>query len=297
MADASTRGWGKGWPANRSKDLAKVLRGDVALWVHHRIAPIVAWLVNETERLSYQLVGKDEGPPAGWCWGYANRAIRGTSRPSNHSWGLAVDLNAPANPMGSELVTDMPASMVELWKAHGFAWGGDYAGRKDAMHFEFVGTPADAERIVERLGAPKLVSRQRPAPQEGGDRVRIDQPPVAILDHPEGGYWEVASDGGVFAFGAPFHGGLGGKPLNAPIVGGAVTPDGGGYWLVAADGGVFAFGDAEFLGSTGSIALNAPIRGMAATRSGRGYRLLGGDGGVFCFGDAEFRGAVEYVAP
>ena len=33
------------------------------------------------------------------------------------------------------------------------------------------------------------------------------------------GYYEVASDGGIFAFGnAPFYGSMGGKPLNKPIV-------------------------------------------------------------------------------
>ena len=38
------------------------------------------------------------------------------------------------------------------------------------------------------------------------------------------GYWEVASDGGLFAFGtAPFYGSMGGKPLNEPIVGMAAT--------------------------------------------------------------------------
>jgi hypothetical protein len=38
---------------------------------------------------------------------------------------------------------------------------------------------------------------------------------------PDGaGYWLVASDGGVFSFGdSAFHGSMGGKPLNAPIVG------------------------------------------------------------------------------
>ena len=48
------------------------------------------------------------------------------------------------------------------------------------------------------------------------------------------GYWEVASDGGIFAFGgAPFYGSMGGKPLNQPIVGIASTPTGTGYWQVA----------------------------------------------------------------
>jgi len=79
------------------------------------------------------------------------------------------------------------------------------------------------------------------------------------------GYWEVAADGGVFAFGdAGFSGSMGGQHLNAPIVAIAATPDGGGYWEVAADGGVFAFGDAGFFGSMGGKALNAPVVGMAA---------------------------------
>ena len=38
---------------------------------------------------------------------------------------------------------------------------------------------------------------------------------------------------------------MGGRPLNAPVVGIAATPDGGGYWEVASDGGIFAFGDAS----------------------------------------------------
>ena len=48
------------------------------------------------------------------------------------------------------------------------------------------------------------------------------------------GYWLVASDGGIFAFGdAGFHGSTGNIRLTKPVVGMAVTPDGGGYWLVA----------------------------------------------------------------
>jgi ribosomal protein L24E len=74
---------------------------------------------------------------------------------------------------------------------------------------------------------------------------------------PDGrGYWLVASDGGVFAFGdAAFHGSTGAIHLNRPIVGMAATPDGRGYWLVASDGGVFAFGDAAFDGSGGGAGL------------------------------------------
>ena len=106
------------------------------------------------------------------------------------------------------------------------------------------------------------------------------------------GYWAVASDGGIFAFGeVPFCGSEGGLPLNQPIVGMAGTHDGGGYWLVAADGGIFAYGDAGFYGSAGSIHLNKPIVGMAATPDGRGYWLVASDGGIFTYGDAGFFGS------
>ena len=106
------------------------------------------------------------------------------------------------------------------------------------------------------------------------------------------GYWEVATDGGIFAFGsARFAGSMGARPLNRPIVGMAATPDGSGYWEVASDGGIFAFGDAGFYGSPGADSLVEPIVGMAATPDGRGYWLVASDGGIFAFGDATFYGS------
>ena len=115
---------------------------------------------------------------------------------------------------------------------------------------------------------------------------------------PPAGYWQVASDGGVFTFGAAhFYGSTGAMRLNKPVVGMAPTPDGQGYWLVASDGGVFSFGDAQFYGSTGAIVLNEPIIGMISTFDGRGYWLIASDGGVFAFGDAPFYGSTGGRAP
>ena len=105
------------------------------------------------------------------------------------------------------------------------------------------------------------------------------------------GYWEVASDGGIFSYGAPFYGSTGGVHLNKPIVGMAPTPGSGGYWLVASDGGIFSYGNANFYGSTGGITLNKPVVGMAATPSGHGYWLVASDGGIFSYGDATFYGS------
>ena len=109
---------------------------------------------------------------------------------------------------------------------------------------------------------------------------------------PPPGYWQVASDGGVFTFGsAGFYGSTGSMRLNKPVVGMAQTPDHRGYWLVASDGGVFSFGDAGFYGSTGSMILNKPIIGMISSLDGHGYWLIASDGGVFAFGNAQFYGS------
>jgi hypothetical protein len=115
---------------------------------------------------------------------------------------------------------------------------------------------------------------------------------------PPPGYWQVASDGGIFTFGAArFYGSTGAMRLNKPVVGMTATPDGKGYWLVASDGGIFAYGDAQFYGSTGSMVLNKPIIGMVPTVDGGGYWLIASDGGVFAFGDAPFYGSTGGNAP
>ena len=90
-----------------------------------------------------------------------------------------------------------------------------------------------------------------------------------------GGYWLVASDGGIFTFGdARFFGSIGAVHLNAPIVAMAAAPDGGGYWLVASDGGIFTFGDARFFGSTGGPPPQRAHRGHGGHT--RRWRLLAG---------------------
>jgi alpha-tubulin suppressor-like RCC1 family protein len=160
-------------------------------------------------------------------------------------------------------------------------------------------TAASGYVVVGRDGAVWALGPARvdtaPAPPFYGSMAGhpLNAPVVGAAFTPlHDGYWLVASDGGIFAFGsAGFHGSMGGRPLNRPIVGLAATPDGKGYWEVASDGGIFAFGDAPFFGSTGSITLNRPIVGMTATADGRGYWMVASDGGIFAFGDAPFFGS------
>ena len=79
----------------------------------------------------------------------------------------------------------------------------------------------------------------------------LNRPVVGMAAAPDGGgYWMVAADGGIFAFGdAGFYGSTGNIVLNQPVVGMTPGVQGQGYWMVAADGGIFAFGDAPFYGS------------------------------------------------
>ena len=72
----------------------------------------------------------------------------------------------------------------------------------------------------------------------------------------------MASDGGVFAFDAPFQGSMGAVRLNRSITG--MVPYGNGYLMVAEDGGVFSFSDRAFVGSLGGDPPARPIVAVAA---------------------------------
>ena len=111
-----------------------------------------------------------------------------------------------------------------------------------------------------------------------------------------GGYWMVASDGGIFSFGnARFYGSTGNIKLNQPIVGIAATPTGNGYWMVATDGGIFSFGDAKFYGA--AVGSSFPVVGMAAARDGLGYSIVRADGTVVNRGRAPLAGSLVGHTP
>jgi hypothetical protein len=129
-------------------------------------------------------------------------------------------------------------------------------------------------------------------PAGSGQSQSLNAPIVGMVPTLTGhGYFMVASDGGVFAFGdARFEGscpGIGGCAGRAV----AVMPDstGKGYWLVTNAGGVYAFGDASFYGAP--PAESVPVVGAVATSDGHGYWLLYANGVVSSFGDAASYGS------
>ena len=124
-------------------------------------------------------------------------------------------------------------------------------------------------------------------PAGSGQPNSLAAPIVGMVPSTSGhGYFMVASDGGVFAFGdARFAG-------SCPGIGGcygaavAVMPDGtgNGYWLVTNLGAVYAFGDAGNYGEPPSESV--PAVDAVATPGGHGYWVLHANGVVFSFGDA-----------
>lgn len=89
-------------------------------------------------------------------WGWAYRSVRGEDGAlSNHASGTSIDLNATEHPLGAtdtftdDQVTAIRAIMAEV--APVVAWGGDYGGRADEMHFEIVGDAAAVAEVAARL--------------------------------------------------------------------------------------------------------------------------------------------------
>lgn len=105
------------------------------LQVHRESAKDFEGFFNELSRMGYPL--KDVG-------GYNFRNKRGGSGLSQHAYGNAVDVNASTNPFMPSLKTDLPPNISEIATKYNLAWGGDWQGKKDPMHFEWRGPQNDA---------------------------------------------------------------------------------------------------------------------------------------------------------
>mgnify|MGYP001611367210 CR=1 FL=1 len=68
----------------------------------------------------------------------------GSIQRSKHSYGTAIDINPSNNGfyVGSG-PHDIPDQVIQIFKANGFRWGGDWDKAKDYMHFDWIGTMGD----------------------------------------------------------------------------------------------------------------------------------------------------------
>jgi hypothetical protein len=74
---------------------------------------------------------------------YAPRRIPGSGSLSLHAWGLAIDLNAAANPRLGDSRQDR--RLVRAMEEAGFTWGGRWPTVPDPMHFELHSLPGTRE--------------------------------------------------------------------------------------------------------------------------------------------------------
>ena len=135
--------------------------------------PLFEGFVREITAGGYVI--KDLGGYVFRCTASTTKTCAGLTRAalSNHAYGLAIDFNTAANPMtgysgingatacATPMKTDIPQWVVQAAERWGLYWGGygwssgcsspsqvkSYASR-DAMHFEFNGTTAQAQAIL-----------------------------------------------------------------------------------------------------------------------------------------------------
>lgn len=88
-------------------------------------------------------------------WGWAYRPVRGATVVSEHAAGTAIDLNAPKHPLGRQgTFTRSQVNRIQqiLRDLDGAVrWGGNYAGRKDEMHFELQGGVKKLAAVAKKI--------------------------------------------------------------------------------------------------------------------------------------------------
>lgn len=148
-----------GWPANDitltkvwdipgTERRIRLEKGDAGFI----LVDFFAWFDEVIERI-------DEGQLDDW--GYAERPIRGsTTTLSNHASGTAGDMNALKHGLG--LVGTFEPWQVILIRAKlkeydgCIRWGGDYAGRKDEMHFEINRNKTAVKVVADRIRSEEM---------------------------------------------------------------------------------------------------------------------------------------------
>lgn len=136
-----------GWPVYTSAPSGR------CEWITGRVAPGDVETV--FDYLGERFNSEVEKITVGHSWGWANRAIRGSSSTSNHASATAIDLNAPAHPLGksgtfsSAQRSKIHAILSDLGGA--IRWGGDYSGRKDEMHFEVNTSKANLAKVAASI--------------------------------------------------------------------------------------------------------------------------------------------------
>ena len=155
--------WGNGNPPLSQDDMKKYLttikvpilnekgkKTTMNLTVHVKLAAEFKAIFKDMVKAKFRIKSSST---CAYVW----KNIIGTGTVSQHSYGLAIDVNWDDNPCfyntnvnvtngygGYKPGTNkfsVTQKVINIWKAHGFYWGGDWTGKKDTMHFSYTEKP------------------------------------------------------------------------------------------------------------------------------------------------------------
>ena len=152
--------WGNGNPPLSQDDMKKYLttikvpilnekgkKTTMNLTVHVKLAAEFKAIFKDMVKAKFRIKSSST---CAYVW----KNIIGTGTVSQHSYGLAIDVNWDDNPCFYNTNVDVTngyggykpgtnkfsvtQKVINIWKAHGFYWGGDWTGKKDTMHFSYT---------------------------------------------------------------------------------------------------------------------------------------------------------------
>ena len=181
--------------------------------------PLFEGFVAEIQAKGYAI--GDAGMYVFRCTASTRKDCAGLTRTSlsNHSYGLALDLNTAKNPMKTyygingasacltPMLTDLPQWVVQVAESWGLYWGGygwssgctspsqvKSSASRDPMHFEFNGTVAQAQAILAYRTGGTTPTPSPTTPTTTPPSTTTPTPPP-----PTGNCFEVADTAGTIA--------------------------------------------------------------------------------------------------
>lgn len=145
MSAENQRKWSRAILARGELPFAIPLAGapgfKTTFWAHFKLVHVFEEVFRAIEAAGLESKVRE------WGGVFSPRLKRGGKTFSTHYWAIAVDLNPTSNPLGfhpskaatiSQGLNYQDAGVVQIFKDHGFAWGGDFHGRPDPMHFQYA---------------------------------------------------------------------------------------------------------------------------------------------------------------
>lgn len=135
----------------KSKWIRGFTEGGRTFYVHKDVIPLFRALILMMDKNGVDI---DKGVLDDWS--YNNRDIRGyPGFKSMHSWGLAIDIDATKNALGSHSTSFPVAKTDKAADDCSLTWGYNWTTRPDPMHFEYRLAHKDIPKSLKKLKAAR----------------------------------------------------------------------------------------------------------------------------------------------